>query len=141
MRRLVSTLVLTILACAAPARAQTTRVEALEKERAEKAAKLEAYKPGRLEKLILDVEEGKLRRLIAPRNGFFVEYGYSYKPVGSGIGLGGGFRHDLFNRQARIEIEAGQSLRKYQMARVDFSLPRLADERLELGVEALYRRH
>ena len=141
MRRLVSTLVLTILACAAPARAQTTRVEALEKERAEKAAKLEAYKPGRLEKLILDAEEGKLRRLIAPRNGFFVEYGYSYKPVGSGIGLGGGFRHDLFNRQARIEIEAGQSLRKYQMARVDFSLPRLADERLELGVEALYRRH
>src|SRR5687767_6712859 len=123
------------------ASAQTTRAEALEQERAERAKQLRPYEPKRLEKLILDAEDGKLRRLIAPHNGFFVEYGYSYKPVGSGIGFGGGFRHDLFDRQARIELEAGMSFRRYQMVRADFSLPRLAHEHLELGVEGIYRRH
>src|SRR5688500_18616123 len=79
--------------------AQTTRAEALDQERAARAKQLRPYEPKRLEKLILDAEEGKPRRLIAPHNGFFVEYGYSYKPTGSGIGFGGGFRHDLFDRQ------------------------------------------
>jgi hypothetical protein len=121
--------------------AQTTRTEALEQERAERAKQLRPYEPKRLEKLILDAEEGRLRRLIAPHNGFFVEYGYTHKPVGSGIGFGGGFRHDLFERQARVVFEVGETFRHYRMARVDFSLPRLAGERLELGVEGLYRRH
>ena len=121
--------------------AQTTRTEALEQERAERAKQLRPYEPKRLEKLILNAEEGKLRRLIAPHNGFFVEYGYTYKPTGSGIGFGGGFRHDLFERQARVVFEVGETFRHYRMARVDFSLPRLAGERLELGVEGIYRRH
>ncbi len=121
--------------------AQTTRTEALEQERAERAKQLRPYEPKRLEKLILDAEEGRLRRLIAPHNGFFVEYGYTYKPTGSGIGFGGGFRHDLFERQARVVFEVGETFRHYRMARVDFSLPRLAGERLELGVEGIYRRH
>src|SRR5688572_10944734 len=113
--------------------AQTTRAEALEQERAERAKQLRPYEPKRLEKLILDAEEGRLRRLIAPHNGFFVEYGYTYKPTGSGIGFGGGFRHDLFERQARVVVEVGETFRHYRMARVDFSLPRLAGERLALG--------
>src|SRR5688572_25314125 len=121
--------------------AQSTRAEALEQERAERAKQLRPYEPKRLEKLILDAEEGRLRRLIAPHNGFFVEYGYTYKPIGSGIGFGGGFRHDLFNRQARVVFEVGETFRHYRMGRVDFSLPRLAGERLELGVEGVYRRH
>jgi hypothetical protein len=121
--------------------AQTTRAEALEQERAERAKQLRPYEPKRLEKLILAAEEGKLRRLITPHNGFFVEYGYSYKPTGSGIGFGGGFRHDLFERRARVVFEVGETFRRYRMARADFSLPRLAGERLELGVEGLYRRH
>ena len=121
--------------------AQTTRVEVLEQERAKRANALKPYEPGRIEKLILNAEEGKLRRLIAPHNGFFVEYGYSYKPVGSGIGFGGGFRHDLFERRARVVFEVGETFRHYRMVRADFSLPRLARERLELGVEGLYRKH
>ena len=121
--------------------AQATRAEALEAERAKRAQQLRPYEPKRLEKLILDAEEGKLRRLIAPYNGFFVEYGYTYKPIGSGIGFGGGFRHDLFNRQARVVFEVGETFRHYRMGRADFSLPRLAGERLELGVEGVYRRH
>ena len=141
MRRVAIILLLFIVAGRVSTNAQATRTEVIEQQRAEKAAKLEPYKPGRLEKLALDAEEGKLRRMIAPYNGFFVEYGYKYKPIGSGIGFGGGFRHDLFDRRARIVFEAGGTFRKYGMALVDFSLPRLANGRLEVGVEGVYRRH
>ena len=141
MRQLLPILLLLSAITPRAAAAQTTRAEVLERERAEKAGKLEPYKPGRLEKIILDAEEGKLRRMIAPHNGFFVEYGYSYKPVGAGIGFGGGFRHDLFDRRARVVLEAGGTFRKYRMMRADFSLPRLAGGRLELGAEGIYRRH
>jgi hypothetical protein len=122
-----------------PALAQTTRAEALEQQRSERAKQLETYKPGRLEKLFLNADEGQLQRWIVPHNGFFVGYGYAYKPSGAGFALGGGFRHDLFDRRARVVFEAGESFRNYHMVRGDFSLPRLARGRLELGVEGVYR--
>jgi hypothetical protein len=123
----------------AVALAQTTRAETLEQQRSERAKQLDTYKPGRLEKLFLNADEGRLQRLIAPHNGFFVGYGYTYKPSGAGFALGGGFRHDLFDRRARVVFEAGESFRNYHMIRADFSLPRLARGRLELGVEGVYR--
>lgn len=141
MRWCVPLVLASALLCPAAGLAQTTRAEAIEQQQARKAAALAPYEPGRLEKLILNAEDGKLRRLISPHNGFFLQYGYTDKPVGSGIGLGGGFRHDLFDRRARVVLEAGQTLRSYRMLRADFSLPRLAGERLELGVEFEYRRH
>ena len=118
---------------------QTTRTEIIEKQREDKAAKLATYKPGRIEKILLNAEDGKLKRLIAPNNGFFVGWGYTYRPTGAGFALGGGFRHDLFDRQARVVFEAGQSFRNYNMVRGDFSLPRLARGKLEVGVEGIYR--
>jgi hypothetical protein len=141
MRRLAALSVTALLAVPAPLAAQTTRAEALEQQRDEKAARLEPYEPSKLEKLVMQVEDGRLRRMISPHNGFYVEYGYHNKPVGSGIGFSGGFRHDLFNRQARIELTAGATFRAYQLLRADFSLPRLAREHLELGIEGTYRRH
>jgi hypothetical protein len=131
---------LVLLACASAAAAQETRAAQLERERAAKARQLKPYEPSKLESLVVRVEEGRLRRLISPHNGFFVNYGYSHKPVGSGIGLSAGWRHDLFDRHARLVLEAGSSLRAYQMVRADFSLPRLAGQKLELGAEAVYRR-
>ena len=141
MRVFQVVLVLALATAPRFAAAQTTRAEVLEGQRAAKANSLTPYKPGRLEKFVLNAEEGKLRRLISPRNGFFVEYGYTYKPIGSGIGFGGGWRHDLFDRRARIELEAGGTVRRYQMFRADISLPRLAGDRLEVGVEGTYRKH
>ena len=140
MRAAAAILTITIGLIPASVRAQETRQEVLERQRAEKATKLEPYKPGKLEKLALSVENGKLKRIIAPHNGFFVAYDYTYKPVGSGIGFSTGVRHELFNRTARVEFEYGESLRHYRMVRGDFSLPRLARGRLELGVEGIYRR-
>ena len=127
------------LLTAFPAAAQDTRAAQLERERAEKAKQLKPYEPGKLEKWVMKAEEGRLRRLIAPHNGFFAEYGYTYRPTGGGIGLGGGWRHDLFNRQARAELEAGITLRNYSMVRGDFALTRLADGLVEAGVEAVHR--
>jgi hypothetical protein len=141
MAFLVAAILIALAALPCRVEAQDTRAELLEQQRAEKARALKPYEPGKLETFVKNAEEGKLRRLISPHNGFFAEYGYTYKPVGSGIGFGGGFRHDLFERRARVELEAGASFRKYRMLRADFALPRLAGERLELGVEATSKRH
>lgn len=130
---------LLLVITAGPVLAQETRASQLERERAEKAKQLTPYEPSKLERFIIRAEEGRLRRLISPHNGFFLKYGYEYQPTGAGIGLGGGWRHDLFDRNARVVLEAGASLRRYQMVRADFSLPRLADQHLELGVEGIYR--
>lgn len=141
MRPSAALLALVLTAIPGAAAAQTTRAAVLEQQRAEKAARLEPYEPGRIEKIVLAAEEGRLRRLISPHNGFFVQYDYSHKPTGSGMGASGGFRHDLFERRARLELEAGVSLKNYQLLRADFSLPRLLNERLELGVEGIHRYH
>jgi surface antigen Omp85-like protein len=132
-------LLLLCLLLALPAAAQNTRAAQLERERAEKAKQLKPYEPKKLEEWVMRAEEGRLRRMISPHNGFFAEYGYEHRPVGAGIGFGGGWRHDLFNRQVRAVLEAGVTFRAYYMVRADFSLPRLADERLEVGVEGVYR--
>jgi hypothetical protein len=133
--------VLAIAFSPAIAAAQETRAELLEKQRAEKAGQLKPYAPKDLEKLVAQVEDGRFRRLIQPHNGFFAQYGYTYRPAQAGIGFGGGFRHDHFDRRARVVLEGGITFRLYQMLRADVSLPRLLDEHLELGVEASYKRH
>jgi hypothetical protein len=133
-----ATCLLSILAVPAGADAQETRAEAIERQRAEKSAQLKPYEPGKLEKALLYVEERNPLTRIAPYNGFYIQYGYTAKPVGSGIGIGGGWRHDLFDRNARFVLEAGQSMRSYRMIRADFSLPHLLDEKLELGIEGSY---
>lgn len=121
--------------------AQDTRSASLERQRAEKARQLQPYKPGRLEKALLKIDAENPLARIAPYNGFFVEYGYSHKPTGSGIGFGGGFRHDLFDRHARVELEAGITFRNYRLLRADFSLPYLARDRFEVGVEFTDHHH
>lgn len=136
---LASTLLAVVVAT--PASAQETRTQILVERRAEKAGELKPYQPTGVEKLLLWIEETDPLARIAPYNGFYVQYGYTSKPVGSGIAFGGGWRHDLLDRQARLVIEAGQSLRGYRMARVDLAFSRLLDDRLELGVEGAYRHH
>jgi outer membrane protein assembly factor BamA len=139
LRRVAAPLVLAVTACAIPAVtfAQDSRTATLEKLRAEKAAAVQPYRPGKIEKALLFIERVDPLRKIAPHNGFFVEYGYSGKPVGSGMGASIGYRHDLFDRRARLDVEAGATLRRYRMVRADFSLPSLAAGRFELGVEGI----
>jgi hypothetical protein len=116
--------------------AQDSRTATLEQQRATKAAQLQPYRPGKIEKALLYVEREDPLGKISPYNGLFVAYGYTRKPVGSGIGASAGYRHDLFDRRARVLVEAGMTLRRYRMVRGDFSLPYLAGDRVELGLEA-----
>jgi hypothetical protein len=118
-----------------PAYAQDSRAATLEQQRAAKAAQLQPYQPGKIEKALLYVEREDPLRKISPYNGFFVEYGYTGRPVGAGIGASAGYRHDLFDRRARVLVEGGATLRGYRMVRGDFSLPYLARDRVELGLE------
>jgi len=131
-----------ILCCvvfAIPAAAQETREAELEKQRAERAQSLETYKPGKLEKWMLWFEDVDPINKIAPHDGFYLQYGFRWKPVGGGVGVGGGWRHDLFNRNARVILGGGISTRNYQMLMADFSLPYLASNKVELGTSVVYR--
>ncbi len=132
-------LLLTILAIPSILTAQDSRAATVEQMRAEKAANLQPYAPGRLEKLLRYVEREDPVRKIAPWNGFFVDYGYTGKPIGAGIGFSAGYRHDLFDRRARVVFETGATFRRYSIVRADFSLPSLVGDRLELGVQATDR--
>jgi len=119
--------------------AQDTREAVLAQQRAEKAKALKPYEGGKLERAMLWFEAVDPIKKIAPHDGFYLQYGFRWKPVGGGVGVGGGWRHDLFNRNARIDFGAGISMRNYQMLQADFSLPYLASNRVELGIHAVYR--
>jgi outer membrane protein assembly factor BamA len=119
--------------------AQDTREAELERQRAEKAGALQTYKPGKLEKWMLWFEDVDPISKIAPHDGFYLQYGFRWKPVGGGIGVGGGWRHDLFDRNARVVLGAGISTRNYRMLLGDFSLPYLLRNKLEVGGQVLHR--
>lgn len=134
--------VLLMLACApAPGYAQETRAESIERQRAEKATQLAPYQPSKLENFFRKIGEDNPLTRVSPVNGFYIAYGYTGKPVGASVAVSGGWRHDLFGRKARVVLEAGQSLRGYRVVRGDFFMPRLLDQRLEIGVETSYRYH
>jgi hypothetical protein len=116
-----------------------TREAQLAQQRAEKAKTLKPYEGGKLERAMLWFEDADPIRKISPHDGFYLQYGFRWKPVGGGVGIGGGWRHDLFNRNARVVLGAGISTRNYQMLQADFALPYLAKNRVELGVHAVYR--
>lgn len=121
------------------ASAQATRAEQLAGQRAEKAQSLTPYEPPRLERWMLWFEDVDPLGRLAPHNGFYARYGFQWRPTGSGPGMGIGFRHDLFDRHARIDVGAGITTRNYTMLSADVSLPYLWDERLELGAHAVFR--
>ncbi len=141
MSRRTTVLAITVALFLGPraALAQDTREATLAQQRAEKAKSLAPYEGGKLERTMLWLEDVDPLRKIAPHDGFYLQYGFRWKPVGGGVGLGGGWRHDLFNRNARVLFGAGISTRNYQMLQADFSLPYLAQNRVELGVQAVYR--
>jgi outer membrane protein assembly factor BamA len=139
IRRPAGLCVLLCVLFVVPAAAQDTREATLEQQRADKGKALESYKPGKLEKWMLWFEDVDPLNKLAPHDGFYLQYGFRWKPVGGGVGVGGGWRHDLFNRNARVILGGGISTRNYQMLMADFSLPYLASNRLELGTHIVYR--
>lgn len=139
--RVPAVVVLWMLASGPAVPAQDTRAELLRTQRQVKAAALRPHDPGRLERVLLYIEQKEPIRKISPHDGLFLRYAYPDRPTGAGPAIGGGFRHDLFGERARVVLEGGISVKKYQLGRVDFFLPRLAGGLVELGAHAAYHHH
>ena len=125
-----------ILACGLPADAQErepeTRAEALRREREEKATRLTPPDPNRLERALLDLENGRLfERLLSPAEGLYPKIGTI--TAGSGLAVGPGYRasHRLGGAVDFSAFAMG-SIKKYWIADARVQLPRLLNERLGL---------
>ncbi len=75
-----------VFTAAGTVRAQETREAALDGQRAERAKSLRAYEPGKVERWMLWFEEADPLGKIAPYDGFYLQYGFRWKPVGGGLG-------------------------------------------------------
>ena len=73
-----------------------------------------------------------------PRDGFYVETGNLISGEGW-ISAGPGYRRRILDGRARVDMSAAVSWNYYTMAQVAFELPRLAHDRLSLGIQTRYQ--
>jgi outer membrane protein assembly factor BamA len=125
-----------LLAAAQPALAQepATRAETLRRE--EKSQQLVPAGPSRLERVLLDLESGRLfERLLNPAEGFYPKIGNV--TAGSGISLGPAYRQPgLFGGHADFSAFAAASFQRYWMVDARVKLPRLAREKISVDLHA-----
>ena len=129
-------LLLLVTATAAFAQEPETRAEALRRERAEKSKQLEAPEPTGTERLLLDLERGRLfERILNPAEGLYPKLG-SITP-GSGFSFGPAYRAvGLMGGHADVSAFAAASFKKYWMLETRLRMPRLADERVIVDLHA-----
>jgi outer membrane protein assembly factor BamA len=113
-----------------------TRAEALRREREEKAQQLAPPEPSRLERLLLNLENGRLfERILNPAEGLYPKIGNV--TAGSGISLGPAYRKPaLLGGHADFSTFAIASFSRYWIADARLTMPRLAQERLSVDIQA-----
>jgi hypothetical protein len=113
-----------------------TRAEALRRQREEKSQQLTPAAPSRIERLLLDLESGRLfERLLNPAEGLYPKIGNV--TAGSGIAIGPAYRKPgLFGGQADFSTFAAASFQRYWMVDARVKWPRLARERVSVDVHA-----
>jgi surface antigen Omp85-like protein len=127
-----------LLVIAGELRAQTpeaaTRAETLRREREAKATQLHPPEPSKVEKVLLDLEAGRLfERLLNPAEGLYPKFGSI--TAGSGFSIGPGYRTTRkFGGEFDFSTFAMASMKKYWIADARMQLPRLLDE--HLGIDA-----
>ena len=109
----------TIVLVAQPALAQSTRVETIAEQQAEKAKQLGVEGPSRGEQIIRRV---LLSPLLSGGDGFYPWFGSVYS--GTGMALGAGYFKRLENA-ARLNIQTGFSLNNSMMVRGEAAAPML----------------
>jgi outer membrane protein assembly factor BamA len=126
------------LAIASPIDAQdpTTRAETLQRQREEKAQQLTPPTHNRLERGLMDLESGRVfERLLNPPEGLYPKIGNI--TTGSGFSFGPGYRYPrLFGGQVEFSSFIAASFSKYWMIDLRLDAPRLANERVAVGVRA-----
>ncbi|MBI2827650.1 MAG: BamA/TamA family outer membrane protein [Acidobacteria bacterium] len=113
-----------------------TRAVLLRREREEKSRQLTPADPSRVERLLLDLENGRLfERLLNPAEGFYPRIGNI--SAGSGISFGPAYRRPgLFGGHADFSSFAAASFQGYWMADARMRMPRLAGETASIDIHA-----
>ena len=103
-----------------------TRAEELQQQREDKATHLQAPTQSRLEKSLLDLENGRFfERLLNPAEGLYPKIGTI--TAGSGLAVGPGYRaSQRFGGAVDFSTFAMGSIKKYWIADARVQLPRLA---------------
>jgi hypothetical protein len=112
------------------------RAGLLQQAREEKAAQLEPPARPLAERLLLDLEGGRLfERVLSPPQGFYPKVGNI--TAGSGFSLGPAYRQPgLFGGHADVSTFASGSFRRYWMLEGRLTLPRLAGEKVSVDLVA-----
>jgi outer membrane protein assembly factor BamA len=138
IRRVIIRVVALAVWVSAPVDLQTqepmTRAEALQREREEKAKKLSPPQRNRLERILMDLESGRLfERVLNPAEGLYPKIGNI--TTGSGSSIGPGYRQPaMLGGHADFSAFAAASMSRYWMIDARLQLPRLANEHLALEV-------
>jgi hypothetical protein len=133
-------LLLAALALSAAAHAQEpepdSRAGVLRRAREVKAAQLHPPEATRLERVLLDLENGRLlERVLNPAEGLYPKIGNI--TAGSGFSAGPGYRTPgRLGGHADISLFAAASLKRYWMLEARLRMPRLLDERLTVDLHA-----
>jgi hypothetical protein len=140
MRPTVLVLII-VLAGALPATVQAqdpgTRAGQAEQQRREKAKQVEPYSPGRLERMLLAIEEGYLaQRWFNPPRGPFLRIGGM--PEGQGFSGGPAYRYSTYD--ASLTVTSAVSIRRAWevTGRLEFPRPKLDPAPVFLSVGGLY---
>jgi outer membrane protein assembly factor BamA len=106
-----------------------TREEALKREREAKATRLEPYRVGGFERIVLALEDGRaFERFLNPPEGVYPKI--ATVTSGSGFSLGAAYRRPrLFSKQIDFSTFASGSFKKYWMIDGRLAMPRLAGGR------------
>lgn len=106
-----------------------TRAEALKRVREQKARATVPAKAGRLEKLVVKVENDRLiEDLLTTGQGFYVQFGNV--TTGAGLGAGPGYkRRNLFEGLLDVKVSTVVTMKKYWVAEGSVAMPRLANGR------------
>jgi hypothetical protein len=113
-----------------------TRADLLRQQREEKSKQLAPPDPSRLERILLDLENGRVfERLLNPAEGFYPKVGNV--TAGSGIALGPAYRRPgIVDGHADVSAFAIGSFQRYWMLDARLRMPRLARERASIDVHA-----
>ena len=87
---------------------------------------------------VINLFDRELNQSGGPRDGAYPELGNMI--TGSGwISAGPGYRQELWDGRARINVSSAVSWKLYKMAQARFELPHLAHDRLSIGAQTLYQ--
>jgi hypothetical protein len=126
-----------VVATVVPAAAQQTRAELLAAARAEKAKRVEPYKPKGIERVALYIEDSRLIERLTVADGWYPRIGGL--TTGGGFAGGVGYRKHLADERMLFDVSGAISTKAYKALDLEFMFPRLWNDRIEFWTFGRYR--